>query len=84
MSDEKREGYGRDRLLRREKELMGAVRGLRKALKGQMQMRDTAKPTKLVEHMAWRDNDDLADKWAKEALDATVDFDEGEREAKKP
>lgn len=44
------------------------IRDLLKALKAQMQMRNMTKPTKLDEAMCWRDNDDLAEKWALEAI----------------
>lgn len=44
------------------------IKELVKALKAQMQMRDMKKPTKLDEAISWRDNDDLANKWAVEAL----------------
>lgn len=42
--------------------------GLVEALKAQMQMRDMARPKKLDEALSWRDNDDLANKLATEAL----------------
>ena len=44
-----------------------------KALKAQMQMRDMKKPTKIEEALSWRDNDDLANKWALAALRPTAE-----------
>lgn len=44
------------------------IADLLKALKAQIQMRDTSKPTKLQVALCWRDNDDLANKWAHEAI----------------
>lgn len=44
------------------------IKDLLKALKAQIQMRDTTKPTKLQEALCWRDNDDLANKYAQEAI----------------
>jgi predicted RNase H-like nuclease (RuvC/YqgF family) len=41
---------------------------LAEALKAQVQMRNTKEPKKMYEHMTWRDNDEHADKLAKEAL----------------
>ena len=39
-----------------------------KALKAQITMRDMKKPQKLEEELSWRENDELADRLAKEAL----------------
>lgn len=47
-----------------------AAEGLVKALKAQIQMRDMKKPKKLEEELSWRDNDDLANKWAIDSLAA--------------
>lgn len=47
-----------------------AAEGLEKALKAQIQMRNMKRPTKLDEALSWRDNDDLASKWATDALAA--------------
>lgn len=44
------------------------IKELVKALKAQMQMRNMKHPRKLEEELCWRDNDDLANKWAVEAL----------------
>lgn len=45
-----------------------AHEALLKALKAQIQMRDMARPKKLEEAISWRENDELADRWAKEAI----------------
>lgn len=42
---------------------------LREALIAQIKMRDTKKPTKLDEALSWRENDELADRLARAALD---------------
>ena len=44
------------------------IKELVKAVKAQMQIRDMKKPTKLDEALCWRDNDDLANKCAVEAI----------------
>lgn len=44
--------------------------GAKEALLACMQMRNFSRPQKLDEALTWRDNDDLAKKWADEALAA--------------
>lgn len=44
------------------------IADLLRALKAQIQMRDTTKPTKLQAALCWRDNDDIANKLAQEAI----------------
>lgn len=50
------------------KELEALCRELVQALKAQIKMRDYARPTKLVEEMSWRENDELANNMAEESL----------------
>lgn len=44
------------------------ARDLVTALRAQMIMRDKLEPTKLIEHLCWRENDEYAAKLADEAL----------------
>lgn len=45
------------------------IERLREALIAQMKMRDMNHPTKLDEALCWRENDELADRLARAALD---------------
>lgn len=43
---------------------------LAKALRAQIQMRDSVHPKKLDEHLCWVEDDDLANRWATDVLAA--------------
>lgn len=60
---------GEEDLRHENKYLQDRITKLEGALKAQMKIRSIAKPEKLDEALTWRQNDELADRLAKQALE---------------